>query len=366
MSKPLNPIYVKRSRDSVFPVRNDNILYKQPFTTDYLATFWGQKPGGNWYWRLEVPARKLPGHVLALAFSDLKMSSNGIVMPRQQGDTAVWAYPGQTTRGVLMAAQKAGGYRVLIEVDDNYLLGGPHVPGGQVNWVRKREQTNTDRPSFETHRHLAEVMDGVIVATEELAEAYREVSDHVYVCPNSVDPDDWDEPEKPDDGIFRIGYAASHSHWYDANDARLALSWAAEQPNVEIVLYGLDPHWSFPYRHIPWTRDLAQYRRSLQQLDVGVCPLRANPWSICKSDIKAMEYAMAGACAVVADEPPYKPWTQGLTLAAKTPKDFLRHLKFLVLNRDAARDLAANAKSYVLAERTIDRSIHLWREAICG
>jgi hypothetical protein len=38
------------------------------------------------------------------------------------------------------------------------------------------------------------------------------------VCRNSIDPLDWPEPEKPTDGVFRVGYAASASHLYDAAD----------------------------------------------------------------------------------------------------------------------------------------------------
>lgn len=340
-------------------------LVKNHYTGKLKATWWAQRPGGNWYWRCEVPSRALPGQVLALRYDDLQPSKQGVLMPRQKSDAAIWCYVGNATRGILMGAQIEAGYKVLVEVDDNYLISSPQVPQGHTDWQFKASLASEgDKHSIQAHRRLVKYAHGVIATTEELAKAYREYNDHVFVCPNSLDPDDWLEPEKPNDGIFRIGYAASHSHWFDANDVYRALSWAAEQPDVEVLVYGLDPKWPFPHTQVPWTKDLAEYRKSLQLLDVGVCPLRPNPWSNCKSDIKALEYCMSGAAPIVSDTIPYQGWTNGMALTAATPKEFLKRVQWLVRNRDAATELAANARTYALAERTIDRFIHRWHEAI--
>lgn len=332
--------------------------------TRFLATWWAQRPGGNWYWRADVPARHLPGIVRGLEHRDLERTGpNTVVMPRQRGETAIWCYPGNASRGVLMRSLQLAGFRVLVEVDDDYLIGPPMVPNGSTEWKR-RINPHEDIYSYEAHARIAEFADGIIVTTERLAQAYRDVNDHVYVCRNSVDPQDWPEPEKPNDGIFRIGYSASHSHWFDANEVTRALSWAAAQPGVEVVIFGLKRDWQFPVTQVPWTRDLAEYRRSLSVLDVGVCPLRPGPWADCKSDVKAMEYAMAGSAAIVSRTEPYREWhDQPFALTADTPKDFLRHVKWLVANQDAARELAANALNYVTENRFITQEIPKWRAA---
>jgi hypothetical protein len=339
-------------------------LLKLGLGDEQRATWWMQKPGGNAYWRCEVPARELPGQVLQLRFDDLvKDEDHYITMPRQKG-AAIWSYAGNATRGILMAAQQEGGCRVLMEVDDNYLIGSPDVPNGHTEWSR-RIDPRTDVHNLEAHRKLATFVDGVIVTTEELAKAYREVNDHVYVCRNSVDVNDWPERDRYDDGILRIGYAASHSHWFDANDIVRALSWAASQPNVEVLAYGLNPKWSFPYLQVPWTTNLEAYRQSLQLLDVGLCPLRPGPWPNCKSDIKAMEYAMAGAMPIVSRTIPYQPWWD-LVPTCDSPKGFLKAVKFAVKNRDAIKSYADLAKNYVLDNRLIQHEIWTWKEAIQG
>lgn len=338
-------------------------LVKHDAPTTFKATWWGQRPGGNWYWRCEIPSRHLPGQVVQLRYDDLQPTADGPSMPRQLSDTAIWSYAGNATRGILMSAQMHAGYRVLLEVDDNYLMSAPQIPGGKTDWQLRADTTADDRHSLEAHRRLAEVVDGVIVTTEHLAKSYRKVNEHVYVCPNSADLADWEEPEKPDDGILRIGYAASSSHWWDIREIERACSWAAIQPNVQVCLYGLDRGWSFPFWHAPWTQDLGEYRRSLQRLDVGLCPLRTNPWSDCKSDIKAIEYALSGAMPIVSDTVPYDPWLDRVPVAT-TSKEFLKAVKWAVANRDGVKEYAAKAKQYVVAERTIEKSIDTWKEAV--
>lgn len=335
--------------------------------TALQATWWAQREGGNWYWRCTIPSRHLPGHVLSLRYDDLREFDGDIVMPRQRGGTAIWSYAGNATRGILMKAQQEAGLRVLMEVDDNYLIAAPPVPTqGKGDWQFKLDKASgSDKHSHEAHEILARMVDGVVVTTENLAAAYRRVNTNVHVCRNSVDPDDWEQPEKPNDGMFRVGYAASHSHWFDANDVQRALHWAAEQPGVEVVMLGLDPGWSFPYKHLPWTRDLAEYRRSLQVLDVGLCPLREGPWADSKSDIKLMEYGMSGAASIVADRPPYQDWVDSPeALTARTPKEFLKAVRWCVQNQDGVREIARACKTRILRDRTIQDEIGKWQVAV--
>jgi hypothetical protein len=330
---------------------------------EYLATWWVQKPGGNTYWRCEVPSRRLPGQTLQLRFDDLvKTEDSYITMPRQKGGAAIWAFAGNATRGILMGAQQEAGCRVLMEVDDNYLITPPEIPNRATDWSYDFDLVN-DKHSIRAHQRLAECVDGVVVTTEELAKPYRKLNENVYVCRNSVDVDDWPEPEKPEDGILRIGYAASHSHFYDAEDVRRALSWASEQPGVEVVMFGLKRPWSFPHVHAEWTTDLALYRKSLQWLDIGVCPLRPGTWANGKSDIKAMEYAMAGAMPIVSRTIPYQPWWD-LVPTCETPKEFLKAVRYAVKNRDAVKHYATIAKNYVLDNRLIEHEIWRWKEAV--
>jgi hypothetical protein len=61
--------------------------------------------------------------------------------------------------------------------------------------------------------------DGVIVTTRGAEGGVLAVTDKVYVCRNSIDPDDWPEPAERDE-TFRIGWYASNSHDRDSELVR--------------------------------------------------------------------------------------------------------------------------------------------------
>jgi glycosyltransferase involved in cell wall biosynthesis len=265
-----------------------------------------------------------------------------------------------------MAAMQDQGIRVLIEVDDNYFVPAPQVPGVKSEWLVKDPRTKDDPHSIENHRNIAKWVDGIICSTPKLAEIYSKVNKNVYICPNSIDTQDWPDPEKPDDGIFRIGFAGSKSHWHDYALVERALAWAADLPDVEILIYGIREKGPAKKRWIEWTDDLPAYRKSLGQMDVGVCPLKPSYWTDCKSDVKAMEYAMAGALPIISKTEAYRPWWDKPCLVAETEKDFRRHIKWCVQNQDEVKKLAAEAQAYVLAERRIEQSVKAWEEAVRG
>ena len=195
---------------------------------------------------------------------------------------------------------------------------------------------------------------------------YRKRNPNVFVCPNTVDPQDWPKRDKLDDGIFRVGWFASNSRVADGHLVRRGMEWASRQQNVEVLTMGYHPDWRFPHRHIPWA-DLAGYREALFALDVGVAPVVGTPWALCRSDLKALEYSMGGAATILSDVAPYDTFTDGENcMKAKTPAEFLKAIQHLVQNRDETKQLAAAAKAYVLKERTTEAQVHLWREAIQG
>ena len=334
--------------------------------TDPLATFWAQATAGVNYYRARLPARHLPGKVVKLAPFDLKPGGQEgeYRFPRQEGETAIWLFPGNTTRALLIAQMKAQGIRVLVEADDNYLL---HPPLQVSRWQEKFD--GTDSHSYEVFSKISRFADGMIVSTPKLAEVYEPLNQEIHVCRNSIDPADWPEPSHQKDGILRIGWAASDSHVYDAPLILDALEWASRQPNVEVVIIGIHPDFAryrFPYRHVEWTDSLSQYRRNVGLIDVMLCPLRQGEWEDCKSDVKALEGAMGGACVVVSKVEPYRPWWDGEApgLVAEHPWDFKKIVKHLVRRREETRVLAEAAREYVLEHRDIRRTASAWRDAV--
>lgn len=332
-----------------------------------LATWWRQATPGTTYWRCTVPAKALPGRVNQLLNTSLKDEYDGVRLDGQEG-ASIWQFPGNATKALIMShVQSEGVAKLLVEVDDNYLMPGPHRANFESSWQSSFDKTEADNHSHQAHASIVRWVDGLIVTTDVLADQYaKATSAPIHVCPNSVDLDDWPELGERDTGsTMRIGYAGSDSHIYDVKLIDRALRWASVQPDCEVWKIGLPAStWSFEHFAFPWTNDLPTYRRNLQILDVGLCPLKRSPWHDGKSDIKAIEYALSGALPIVqGDSPCYAGWPE-IVPSARTETEWRKVVKWAVNSPDEVKELAAKAREYVLETKLISQHIHKWREAV--
>jgi len=329
-----------------------------------LATFYHQGTAATRYWRITLPAKYLPGKVLAA--SDVLVEhdtrTQKLTFPQLRGDVAVEQFPGDNGSALFAMAMEAKGKRFFTEVDDNYIDYGDELWMKRASWGEKIH--GDSQTSVQGHRWIVEHSYGVIVTTRALKAEYAKLNDNVHICRNSIDPDDWPQPADWGE-TFRIGWYASNSHDRDSVMVAKALSWASRQPNVEIVNIGHDPGWPFKRQQIEWTDDFLSLRKELSRLDVGVSPLVAAPLAKYRSDLKALEYAMGGALPILQDAEPYWEWADRVPVA-HTPDDWMRHIKWCVANRDEVRQRAEQTRDYVLAERTFRTEINRWRQAIDG
>jgi hypothetical protein len=345
-----------------------------PLPVEAKATFYSQYTPATTYLRCQLPARHLPGIVRQDPAA--RMRKNEGVEEIASPDDFELEFPGhvgaaifqfasdQLRGGMLLLLQQVMGVRALVETDDNYLVN----PGADIlkrsGWAMKIGEKPFTR---EGHKAIVRRADGVIVTTEALARSYRRLNPNVFICPNTVDPVDWPEPVKPDDGIFRIGWSASRSHIDDIPLVTRALEWASQQKDVQVFTHGLRPTWKFKWGHIPWDDDIDAYRTRMMHFDVGLAPVRITPFTLGRSDVKALEYSMGGALPLLSDVPPYSLWQhEHNCLKAKDARDFYHQIKWCVQHRDEVKQLAAEASRYTREQRTTAAQIHTWQEAIDG
>lgn len=331
----------------------------------YEATWYHQEVAATSYYRCQLPARFLGQSV---ANPELVERDGEVEFPYHRGDS-IWQFPGDHTSALLMVNLQSKGHLAIVEVDDNYL--------GARRYMKAWSKGQDSHASLETHRKIVEkIADGVITSTPHLAKQYARVNPNVFVCPNQVDPSDWDAPEKPDDDVFRIGWFGSLSHKDDAPLVTRALEWASKQEGVEVECMGVGASrvidgneswhrnwWQFRYRHFPWSNDMGVYRKLMSRLDVGLAPVKENPWSACRSDLKALEYGMAGVCPILSDSIPYSTF-DGPCIRATSARDFFQEVKYLVAHKDEAKQIAAEARAHILAERTIEKNLWRWEECL--
>ncbi len=332
-----------------------------------LATFWRQATPGTTYWRGFIPMLHLPGQCRAMDDKSLEQAEDGELTLVGHEGTAIWQFLGDDGRSRIATQLQRQGVRTLMEVDDNYLRYAPPLYGKNGAWSKTvaESKANGTGYSVEQHRLLVPLMDGIICATENLAEDYAEKNDNVYVARNSILLDDWEDFERTeDDDILRIGYYGSPSHMRDYPLVKKAIKWAQRQPDVEIAMLGFTPP-GYSGKTYAWQDNLYEARKFLGHIDIGIAPLTRNKWSDGKSDVKALEYTMAGVMPLLQDAPPYSPWSDiGWPFMPSTADEWVDIMKDAVQNRDKVKGFAAKAKEYVLARRTIESEIDNWREAV--
>lgn len=321
-----------------------------------MLTFWPQRNPYVRYVRCELPARALGGHVWDI---DVIRNTVGVDVVSVNEGPAVWQILSNGLRLKQAHELMSVGVPSFLEVDDNYATwdGRYSTP----DWTRGMPD-DPRMGSVALHKKIAGLMDGVICATPHLASIYSSLSRNVHVCPNSVHPDDWPEPLARDD-TFRIMWMASACHRVDQHLVVPALEWASEQEGVEVYVFGAQMR-SEKLIFVPWEPDGQSYREKMVELrpDVGLCPVEINDFSRGKSDLKPMEYAMAGAMPVITPFEPYDPWVgkSDACLQALAPADWREAVEWCVEHRDDVRRMALKAREYVLSERTISQCADSW------
>jgi hypothetical protein len=288
----------------------------------------------------------------------------GLDMLEVNEGVAIWQILCNAARLGWVRRMLNNGIPVYAETDDDYTRWDETVANAE--WTAGMP-SSPYQASVELHRRAMQLVEGIIVSTPRLAEIYSELNPNVAVCPNSVDPDDWAEPGARGD-TFRIIWMASASHRVDQRIIGGALEWASKQEGVEVTVVGSAIQ-HLDLNRIPWISSLEEYRDVMVGIrpDVGVCPVRDTEFSKGKSDLKALEYAMAGAMPVISKLEPYEPWQQLVgeaCLEAQSVEEWFETLRWCVENRDEVRAMAGRARAHVLASRTIQATRQAWADAI--
>jgi glycosyltransferase involved in cell wall biosynthesis len=248
------------------------------------------------------------------------------------------------------------------------------LPNGDMKDLWVDEETVYNGNTFSVGRNLHQMMirhtiikeaDGATASTPALARYYRDVigQKNTYVFPNTIVPRHYEHYNVVrKDSRIRILWQGSNSHYVDWYPLRDALKEICDKyrDKIVFVIYGE----KFPWIHniIPedmiehhyWTLyEAYKLKRGLLNCDINLCPLVDDVFNRCKSAIKWYE-------ASIWEKPE-------ATLAQKTEpyheiEDNVNGLLFenislLIEDADLRKRLGANAKQWVLKNRTPDKTI---------
>ena len=159
--------------------------------------------GGCGFFRCYQPAKFLRRHGLMNTITDMHTTTPEHIM---QADIIVFQALGTLKSVEAMNFAKSKGKKVVIEIDDFLHVVSPNNIGGYPFW---------NPGGLGLHRFTEQLKkaDALTVATPQLAREYFPHNPNIYVLPNYLDQEKWDNPlTKKEDGYLRIGWAGGNAH----------------------------------------------------------------------------------------------------------------------------------------------------------
>jgi len=198
---------------------------------------------------------------------------------------------------------------------------------------------NSDSPAYESYFPGSEGekivkeqivnSTGLIVSTDYLRKVYEELNPNVWVVPNGIDFDIWDNLKKPikKSKKIRIGWAGGGSHVRDLEFIEKAVDVIRKKyMNVEFVLLGGVPPSYKDKRKIKglykWY-PINEYPQAVSNLgfDIAIAPLRDNAFNRGKSNLRWLEYSALGIPTIASRVEPFKCIKHGETGLLATEVD---------------------------------------------
>ncbi len=230
----------------------------------------------------------------------------------------------------------------------------------------------------------------VTTTTPYLAERLKRFNKKIFILPNMLPKEQWQlsnpvrdsvsngaKKAKPvresfsngskDNRKLVLGWAGGTSHWPDLRILEGTIEQLLDDyTQIEFHIAGAGP---VPFKQHERLKGLEsvkieQYPKLLSGFDVGLAPLVDTQFNRAKSDLKFLEYAMAGLAVVASKVESYK----GSIIhgengfMAKNTKDWIKYLKRLIEDNDLRQRIATNARQFAEA-RTIEKNIWMWERA---
>jgi glycosyltransferase involved in cell wall biosynthesis len=283
--------------------------------------------------------------------------------------TQRFAMPDVDAADRLAAHARDTGATLVFDLDDELL-----------NIPRSHPDALELRPQAKVVRRMLDVADVVWLSTPGLAERLSAIRPDATVIPNALDERIWTPPVMLSaDQPVRILCMGTSTHDRDFAMIEGALSRlkAEYDDRVAIDIVGMTTRNDLPSGlnriGLPANarRSYAGFVNWLTTVNppwhIGLAPLLNTPFNLCKSPIKAMDYAALGLVVLASDTPVYRgsiadgPAGQ---LVPNTSAAWYASLTWLVRNHDLRRTIAAGSRDAFLARASLASQAEVRRNAL--
>lgn len=260
---------------------------------------------------------------------------------------------------------------ILAEIDDDIFDVAPYNPAS----ISLAPGSHLTQLAVDQFRNS----DGIIVSTPYLKDVYSELNQNIYVVPNSIDVQKWDNaPRKKKPGI-RIGWIGSGSHSKDLElldkvfpaileknkDAKFVIA-SYFQDDLEALPSFLRNRKGVTIDN-KWT-PILKYPARLAGLDfdIALAPLVDNKFNRGKSNLRWLEYSALGIPCVASNVEHFsntiKDGIDGFL--AQNPEEFVRKIQHLVDNSKLRKSMGRAAHARIAKDFNVDRNLDIYIDAI--
>jgi glycosyltransferase involved in cell wall biosynthesis len=292
------------------------------------------KDSGPSYHRLVVPLMLMEGVRVFI--------TNSLLVEHFEKGCDVFMY-----NRVLPELQKQYGFKIIVDVDDWWILDPHHV---------LYQHYLTDRFAEKQIHHLS-AADAVFTTHNRLAAEIAPYNANVHILPNAIPHKGQYDIERTPYYLTRLFWQGSDTHREDIAILRTAIDRLAPiSPKIKMIMSGYaeeNEPWQqmvmdytaglkHQYKLIPYAK-VSQYYNAYAEADICLVPLVNSPFNRMKSNLKVLEAANLGLPVIASATHPYLDMP---LLYARYPNEWVKHIKRLVGSRKACRNAGAELKEW--------------------
>ncbi len=215
-------------------------------------------------------------------------------------------------------------------------------------------------------REVLSHCDRLIVTTEPLAQACRDLIDDIQVIPNRLPAQQWlhlksrrQTSDKP-----RVGWVGAAQHYGDLEIIFDVVRKTAQE--VDWVFMGMCPNEIRPYIkefHPFVSIDRYPEKMASLDLDLAVAPLLENEFNRAKSNLRLLEYGVLGWPVICTDIEPYRAYGAPVTRIPNDPAEWIAAIRTHVSRPEDNAAVGDRLREWVLRHFILDDHLEEWRRA---
>jgi glycosyltransferase involved in cell wall biosynthesis len=276
----------------------------------------------------------------------------------------------QKAIALILALQEAHKQPILAEYDDNPYSVNSNSPNFNLVGPGTNVELWGDEQIRKSH--------GVIVSTNYLKKIFTPKNSKVFVIPNSIDFEIWDnlKLKKHRDKRIKIGWEGGAGHHINLRLIKNIVPKILDRfPNV--VFHFRYGGYEVPYLehkrvifedYHSWV-NINQYPQKLKDMnaDINIAPLRDLEFNRCKSNLRWLEASALKIPTVASDVESYKNIEHGKTgFLVKEEDGWVECLSKLIENENLRKEIGNNAYKYIRENYNVERVANCYLDVLKG